>query len=64
MLSQIDIHRAAHIMLHEFGDNAEFAAAGCANRMLERANSEAVLSWFEICRTITVLRQAPTTLPN
>lgn len=64
MLSQPDIHRAAHVMLHEFGNNAELAAAHCANQMLWCGNSGAALNWFQICRTIAVLRQTPATLPN
>ena len=64
MLSQPDIHRAAHVMLHELGNNAELAAAQYANQMLWYGNSTAALNWFQICRTIAVLRQTPATLPN
>ena len=34
MLSDLDIYRAAHLMLHQYGDNAELEAAQCFDRML------------------------------
>jgi hypothetical protein len=50
MLSNSDIYRAAHLMLHQYGD---------AGRMFGRGDREETLTWFRICRTIAAVRQAP-----
>ena len=57
MLSDVDIYRAAHLMMHEYGNNAEREAARCADRMLGRGDREELLNWFRIGRTIAVMRQ-------
>jgi hypothetical protein len=64
MLLDVDIYRAAHLLIHEFGDDAELEAARCANRMLWRGNREALLAWFSIWRTIAAMRLTPTGLPH
>jgi hypothetical protein len=64
MLREVDIYRAAHLMMHSHGDDAELEAARYADRMLRRGNRNEVLTWFRIWRTIAVMRQAPTGLPN
>ena len=64
MLSDVDIYRAAHLMMHSFGDDAELESARYADRMLKRGNRDELLTWFRIWRTIAVMRQAPTGLPN
>jgi hypothetical protein len=64
MPSDVDIYRAAHLMMHEHGGDAELEAATRANRMLQRGDREELLTWFRIWRTIAVMRQAPTSLPN
>jgi hypothetical protein len=64
MLSETDIYRAAHLMMHSHGGDAELEAARYADRMLKRGNRNEVLTWFRIWRTITVMRQAQTGLPN
>ena len=48
MLSDSDIYRAAHLMLHQYGDDAELEAAQCADRMLRRDDREETLTWFRI----------------
>jgi len=40
MLSDVDIYRAAHLMMHEYANNAEREAARCADRMLGRGDRE------------------------
>jgi hypothetical protein len=60
MLSDVDIYRAAHLMMHEYGDDAELEAARHADRMLRRGDRGELLTWFRIWRTIAVMRQAPT----
>ena len=62
MLSDVDIYRAAHLMMHEHGDGAELEAATQADRMFRRGDQSELLTWFRIWRTIAVMRQAPTGL--
>ena len=64
MLSDSDICRAAHLMLHQYGDDAELEAAQCADRMQRRGDHDELLNWFRIWRTIAAMRQAPTDLPH
>ena len=64
MQSDLDILLTAHLMMHEHGGDAELEAARYADRMLKRGNRNEVLTWFRIWRTITVMRQAQTGLPN
>ena len=64
MLSDVDVHRAAHLMMHEYGTSAELEAAKCADRMLDRDDREELLTWFRIWRTIAVMRLVPTGLPH
>jgi len=64
MPSDVDIYRAAHLMMHEHGGDAELEAATRANRMLQRGDRNELLTWFRIWRTIAVMRQASTSLPH
>ena len=64
MLSDSDIYRAAHLMMHQYGDDAELEAARCADRMFGRGDREETLTWFRICRTIAAMRQVPAGLPH
>ena len=64
MLSDPDIYRAAHLMLHQYGENAELEAAQCFDRMLGRGDHDELLNWFRIWRTIAAMRQAPVGLPH
>jgi len=64
MLSDADIYRAAHLMLHQYGDDAELEAAQCADRMQRRGDHDELLNWFRICRTIAAMRQAPAGPPH
>ena len=64
MLSDLDIFRAAHLMMHEHGGDAELEAAISADRMLRRGDREELLTWFRIKQAIAVMRQAPQGLPH
>ena len=64
MPSDVDIYRAAHLMMHEHDGDAELEAATRANRMLRRGDRNELLMWFRIWRTIAVMRQVPTSLPH
>jgi len=43
MLSDLDIFRAAHLMMHEHGGDAELEAAISADRMLRRGDRNEAL---------------------
>ena len=64
MLSDFDILRAAHLMIHEHGGDAELEAAISTDRMLRRGDREELLTWFRITRAIAVMRQVPQGLPH
>jgi len=64
MLTDVDIYRAAHLMMHSHGGDAELEAAKYADRMLRRGNRDELLNWLRIWRTIAMMRLAPTGLPN
>jgi hypothetical protein len=64
MLSDLDIYRTAHLMMHSHGGDAELEAAINADRMLRRGNRDQLLTWFRIWRTIAVMRQVPAGLPH
>ena len=64
MISDLDILRAAHLMMHEYGGDAELEAANYADRMRLRGDCDTVLTWERIQRTIAVLDLTPMGLPN
>jgi hypothetical protein len=64
MISDLDILRAAHLMMHEYGGDAELEAANYADRMRVHGDCETVLTWERIQRTIAVLDRATGGLPN
>ena len=66
MISDLDILRAAHLMMHEFGGDAELEAANCIDRMHRQGDRDALLTWARIQRAIAMLdlTKTPTGLPN
>lgn len=64
MISDLDILRAAHLMMHEYGGDAELEAANYADRMRVQGDCETVLTWTRIQRTIAVLDRTRSGLPN
>jgi len=66
MLSDLDILRAAHLMMHEFGGDAELEVANYIDRMRGRGDWNALLTWARIQRTIAMLdlTTTPTGRPN
>jgi hypothetical protein len=64
MLTKIDIFRVAHLMLHEYGGEAEDEAARYADMMRTYGDWDALLTWTSIRQTIALMHQAPTSLPN
>jgi hypothetical protein len=62
LLLEVDVYRAAHLLMHEFGGDAELEAVRRAHRMLWRGDRAALLDWFRVWRTIALMRQAPSGL--
>ena len=56
MLSDLDFYRAAHLMMYEYGHDAELEAARRADQMLARGGRDELLIWFGIWRTIAAMR--------
>jgi hypothetical protein len=55
MESDLDILRAAHLMMHEFGGSAELEAANWIDRMRGQGDWNALLTWARIQRSIAML---------
>jgi hypothetical protein len=64
MLTKADIFRVAHLMLHEYGGEAEDEAAKYADMMRGCGDLNALLTWTSIRQTITLMQQTSTSLPN
>jgi hypothetical protein len=66
MASDLDILRAAHLMMHQYGGDAELEAANYIERIRGRADWNKLLTWARIQRTIAVLDRTTTrtSLPN
>ena len=64
MITKLDMFRVAHLMLHEYGSEAEDEAARYAERMRGCGDWDALLTWTSIRQTIAVMHQAGTSLPN
>ena len=64
MLKRADVFRVAHLMLHQYGGEAEDEAARYADLMRDRGDWEALLAWTTIRQTIAAMDQASTGLPN
>ena len=60
MTPDIDIWRAATLLIKQHGENAEIVAAQRADQMLERGDPERRLVWLRIRRAFAELRTAPT----
>ena len=59
MTPDIDIWRAATLLMKQHGENAEIVAAQRADLMLERGDPEGRLVWLRIRRAIAELQAAP-----
>lgn len=64
MISDLEILRVAHLMMHEYGSDAELEAASRADLVRVHGDWDALLTWARIQRTIAVLELMPTGLPN
>ena len=59
MISELDIWRAAELLIRKHGANAELEAAKRADMMLDRGDEDGRLLWARIGRAIEVLQAAP-----
>jgi hypothetical protein len=59
MIPELDIWRAANLLIRRHGADAEIGAARRADLMLERGNREGQLVWMRIRRAIVELQAAP-----
>jgi hypothetical protein len=64
MVTELDVLRVAHLMLHEYGGDAEQEAARYADQLRGRGDWNALLVWTRIKHTIAVMHRIPTGLPN
>ena len=64
MVTELDILRVAHLMLHEYGGNAENEAARHADMLRGQGDWDALLTWMRIRQTIVMMHQVPAGLPN
>ncbi len=60
MISDLDIWRAANLLIGQHGDEAELAAARRADLMLDRGDLEGQTVWKRIRRAIVELQAPPT----
>jgi hypothetical protein len=64
MVSNLDIWRAANLLIREHGDDAELEAARLQDLMLDRDDDEGRLVWARIRQAIEALRAPPCGRPN
>ena len=59
MVPEIDIWRAANLLLKQHGENAEIVAAQRADEMLERGEIEGQRVWLRIRRAVAQWQAEP-----
>jgi hypothetical protein len=64
MVSDLDIWRAANLLIREHGADAELEAACLQDLMLDRGDDEGRLVWARIRCAIEALREPPSGMPN
>jgi len=64
VISELDIWRAANLIIRKHGDDAELEAAKRADLMLERGDDEGRHLWARIRRAIEALQAPPDGKPN
>jgi hypothetical protein len=60
MISDLDIWRAATLLIRKHGANAELEAAKRADLMLDRGDDDGRLVWMRIRRAVEMLQAPPT----
>ena len=64
MISELDIWRAANLLIQRHGDDAEIEAAKRADLMLDRGDLDGNAVWKRIRRAIIVLHTPPKGPPH
>jgi hypothetical protein len=64
MISELDIWRAANLLIRRHGADADIEAARRADLMLERGDRDGQLVWMRIRRAIAQLQAPPAGRPN
>ena len=64
VIAEIDIRRAAHLLIRRHGTHAELEAARLADVMQDREDSEGRLLRLRITRAIEALHARPSSRPN
>ncbi len=64
MISDLDIWRAANLLIRKHGADAELEAARLQELMLDRGDNEGRLVWARIKRAIEALRAPPAGRPH
>jgi hypothetical protein len=59
MVSDLDIWRAANLLIRKHGADAELEAARLQDLMLDRGDDEGGVVWAQIRRAIEVMRAPP-----
>jgi hypothetical protein len=63
-ISELDIWRAANLLIRQHGDDAEIEAARRADRMLDRGNRDGQLVWLRVLKAIVALQAPPSGPPH
>jgi hypothetical protein len=64
MISDVDILRAAQLMMHRYWGDAELDAAKYADLMRGCGDQDGLVAWAKIWRMIAVMHPTPTGLPH
>ena len=64
MISDLDIWRAANLIIRQHGGDAELEAAKRADLMLERGDRDGQLVWMRIRRVVAEIHAPPIGQPN
>ena len=64
MISELDIYRAANLLIERHGADAMIEAARRIDTMLDRGDMDGRVVWFRIKRAIVALQTPPMGLPN
>jgi hypothetical protein len=59
-VSDLDIHRAAHLLIAQYGDNAVATAREMVETLRERGDAEGADTWLRIIVAIGTLGTPPT----
>jgi hypothetical protein len=59
LIPDIDIWRAATMLVRQHGDDAEIVAAQRSDEMLDRGERDGQLVWLRIMRAVAELQAAP-----